>query len=108
MSKHEEPQYRRDKVMKNTNNINKIRVFSACTAGALAGVLGLTGMPGFLLFLVLSIITTIYLHVVVMGTSKTSTYLMPEQGLYSIGSIFSAIVTYIVVWTVSYDVVHVF
>eukprot|EP01061_Rhynchopus_euleeides_P010425 TRINITY_DN19879_c0_g1_i1.p1 TRINITY_DN19879_c0_g1~~TRINITY_DN19879_c0_g1_i1.p1 ORF type:complete len:128 (+),score=54.08 TRINITY_DN19879_c0_g1_i1:90-473(+) len=106
--KQEEPQFSREKVMRNTSNMNKIQVFVACTTGALAGTLGLTGLAGFLLYFLMSLITTVYMHVVVMGVSKAKEYLMPEQSLYSVGSLASATVTFIVVWTVAYDVAHVF
>eukprot|EP00754_Rhynchopus_humris_P043965 Rhum_TRINITY_DN3676_c0_g1::Rhum_TRINITY_DN3676_c0_g1_i1::g.11662::m.11662 len=103
----EKPQYAGDRVMRNMSALNKIRVFVACTSGALAGVLGLTGAAGFAFFAAMSLLTTVYMHAVVLGLNAGE-FFMPDQKLYGIGSLLSAIVTYIVVWTVAYDVAHVF
>eukprot|EP01063_Lacrimia_lanifica_P036989 TRINITY_DN7481_c0_g1_i1.p4 TRINITY_DN7481_c0_g1~~TRINITY_DN7481_c0_g1_i1.p4 ORF type:complete len:130 (+),score=26.41 TRINITY_DN7481_c0_g1_i1:1959-2348(+) len=106
-SKSKEHELLPEKVVKNAQMINKVRVFVAMTAGMVAGVLGLTGFIGFVAFFVMSLVTTIYMHFVIMN-GNAMRYVTEDQPLYSFGALIGNMTTYIVVWTLVYDFIHVF
>ncbi|KAJ9464861.1 Rab5-interacting family protein [Diplonema papillatum] len=99
--------YMPDKVAKNQQAVEKIRVVIACSTGALSGVVGLTGLNGFLAFFLANLLGSLYLKYVILGGS-TEKYFVPDYALLSIGSLFSGLITYVVLWTIAFDAVHVF
>lgn len=95
-------------VQKNFEKLQEIRIMSSLLSGIGAGVLGLTGIYGFLFFIVLSVITsclTLY-----FGCKGSTKLYLPggKKPFFDITQIFSGCSTFLFVWTVTYDAIHLF
>eukprot|EP01060_Flectonema_neradi_P010009 TRINITY_DN17150_c0_g1_i1.p1 TRINITY_DN17150_c0_g1~~TRINITY_DN17150_c0_g1_i1.p1 ORF type:complete len:133 (+),score=14.86 TRINITY_DN17150_c0_g1_i1:60-458(+) len=99
--------YQPEVVAKNSQTIDLMKTFVNTAGGVVSGICGLTGWMGFAAFFVYSIITTLYISLILMRGSS-SDFVHHKSPLLSFGGLCNGMVTYIVVWTICYDVVHVF
>lgn len=88
----------------NKRKIYSCRTFLSIVLGSVVGVFGLTGLYGFLAyFLVSGILTSILLLKITSKTRFFDTWSTPwTEG------IFQGLLTYILFWTILYDIVHIY
>ncbi|EIW76264.1 hypothetical protein CONPUDRAFT_111103 [Coniophora puteana RWD-64-598 SS2] len=87
-------------------SLSSVKFISSCFAGAVAGILGLENWHGFALFLA-SILSTSFVIYAVNCKGKPAKYLtggLSELTMPGQDNIF----TFILVWTLSYGIVHVY
>eukprot|EP01130_Rhizamoeba_saxonica_P006482 TRINITY_DN2579_c0_g1_i1.p1 TRINITY_DN2579_c0_g1~~TRINITY_DN2579_c0_g1_i1.p1 ORF type:complete len:118 (-),score=12.76 TRINITY_DN2579_c0_g1_i1:38-391(-) len=89
----------------NELNLNACRMVTSLIGGIGAGILGLTGWTGFLFYFVLALIVS--LLVAAKGNFQLELYFVDTSAIFSHG-LFYGVLTFIMFWTLSYDVVHVY
>ena len=95
-----------DKAVQHNNFIvDYCRTSLAVIAGATAGILGLTGLYGFVLYLVFSLLMSFML--VAKAGTKWNSYFYSRRALW-IDGVFGGLFAYILLWTFTYGMVHVF
>mmetsp|Transcript_114393 Transcript_114393/g.171065 ORF Transcript_114393/g.171065 Transcript_114393/m.171065 type:complete len:110 (-) Transcript_114393:158-487(-) len=99
-----EDQWAPDRVQINNASIDYCRNFLSIVYGIAAGVLGLTGLWGFALHIVCSILISAGLY---LKAGMDPSYFMSVTGLF-VSGLTGGMGTYILVWTMAYDVVHVY
>lgn len=96
--------YAMDRIAYNDRNLNYCRTFVAIVSGMASGILGMTGVLGFLAFFVTTFILSAGLYLAVGGDAKP--YFRDANGIWTEG-ISQAGMSYILFWTLFYDIVHI-
>ena len=81
------------------------RTFGAIVAGLVAGILGLTGLWGVLCYLAANGLISVVLYQT-LGTRKQKYF--PSKKSYLLDGLTAQIATFILFWTLAYDIVHIF
>mmetsp|Transcript_7220 Transcript_7220/g.12189 ORF Transcript_7220/g.12189 Transcript_7220/m.12189 type:complete len:111 (+) Transcript_7220:93-425(+) len=94
-----------DKIANNSRSLNYCRVFVAIISGCAAGILGVTGLVGFLFFLLSTFVLSAGLYSA-MG-SDPKPFFKSSTDVWTAG-INEAMMSYILFWTLFYDIVHIY
>lgn len=95
-------------VKQNEYQMQMNRIFLAVLAGVVAGILRVEGVQaGLLMFMVWNLIGSAVMSVSI-GVSSAASYFPNGIRDILLSQIFSGLLTYILVWTLVYDVVHIF
>ena len=97
--------YAMDRIGYNTRNINFCRIFVAIVSGMAAGIMGFTGLMGFAVFFLTTMLLSVMLYVFVGMDPKP--YFKAPEDLWTEG-ISQAMMSYIMFWTLFYDIVHIY
>ena len=81
------------------------RVFVAILSGCVAGVLGLTGLSGFVAFFATALLLSAGLYVKV-GCQPKPFFKTPSDIWFD--GVMQAMLSYILFWTLFYDIVHIY
>eukprot|EP01114_Cavostelium_apophysatum_P007136 TRINITY_DN1889_c0_g1_i1.p1 TRINITY_DN1889_c0_g1~~TRINITY_DN1889_c0_g1_i1.p1 ORF type:complete len:113 (+),score=7.21 TRINITY_DN1889_c0_g1_i1:109-447(+) len=90
----------------NANILYFCRILTSTVAGCLIGVLGITGVYGFLMYFVNFFIISGLIYVLKVN-QNTDPYFISKSTLFWDG-IFHGMLTYIMFWTLFYDIVHIY
>ena len=88
----------------NTRHINFCRIFVAII-GMAAGIMGFTGLMGFAVFGITTMILSAMLYVYIGADAKP--YFKAPNDLWTEG-VSQAMMSYIMFWTLFYDIVHIY
>jgi len=94
-----------DRIGFNTRNLNYCRVFVAIVSGCAAGIMGLTSIVGFLAFFLTTFLLSVMMYVK-MGMQPKPYFKKPEE-VWTEG-VMQAMMSYILFWTLFYDIVHIY
>uniref|UniRef100_A0A7S0Q1B5 ER membrane protein complex subunit 6 n=1 Tax=Coccolithus braarudii TaxID=221442 RepID=A0A7S0Q1B5_9EUKA len=94
-----------EKIAFNTRSLNYCRVFVAIVSGAAAGILGLEGLIGFLAFFITTFALSAGAYLVVGCEPKP--YFKLSADVWTEG-IKDGMMSYILFWTLFYDIVHIY
>lgn len=97
--------YAGDRIAFNQRILNYCRTFVAIISGAAAGILGLTGVVGFLTFFLTTFLLSVGLFLKVAGDAKP--FFRKPNDIWTEG-INQAMLSYILFWTLFYDIVHLY
>ena len=97
--------YAMDRIGFNARIINFCRVFCAIISGCAAGILGITGIPGFLVFFLSTFVLSVGLYLKVSAEPRP--YFKKPEEIWTEG-IMQALMSYIMFWTLFYDIVHLY
>jgi hypothetical protein len=89
----------------NARILNFCRVFVAIIAGMAAGIMGITGIPGFLAFFLSTFLLSVGLYLKVSMEPKP--FFKKPEDIWTEG-IMQALMSYILFWTLFYDIVHIY
>lgn len=89
----------------NTGVVNFSRVFTSIAAGCAAGVLGFTGLYGVVFFLVSVAASSALLWAKTSGDVET---FFPNTAALVTTSLFPGVMTFVLFWTLLYNMVHVY
>lgn len=92
----------------NALGINQVRSLMAIVAGITAGIVGLTGSKGFLLFVCSYLVTSVAL--LAKMKFNIEEFLTPTSSAYwfVVDGMSSQILSFIMFWTLSFAMVHIF
>ena len=85
--------------------LNFCRVFVAIISGCAAGIMGITGIPGFLAFFLSTFLLSVGLYLKVSCEPKP--FFKKPEDIWTEG-IMQALMSYILFWTLFYDIVHIY
>jgi len=94
-----------DRMGYNIRTVNSCRTFVAIVAGMAAGVLGIEGLAGFVAFLGTTAVLSVGLYFKVACDPKP--YFKKPNDIWTEG-ISQAAMSYIMFWTLFYDIVHIY
>eukprot|EP00308_Calcidiscus_leptoporus_P003929 CAMPEP_0119378804 /NCGR_PEP_ID=MMETSP1334-20130426/49966_1 /TAXON_ID=127549 /ORGANISM="Calcidiscus leptoporus, Strain RCC1130" /LENGTH=111 /DNA_ID=CAMNT_0007398127 /DNA_START=17 /DNA_END=352 /DNA_ORIENTATION=+ len=94
-----------EKIAYNTRSVNYCRVFVAIISGAAAGILGLTGLVGFLAFFLCTCALSAGLYLVTGREPRP--YFKAGGDIWTEG-VKDGMMSYILFWTLFYDIVHIY
>jgi len=94
-----------ERIAYNMRNINFCRTFVAIVSGIAAGIMGLTGILGFLAFLLTTCLLSVGMYLNVAGDAKP--YFKSPNDIWTEG-ITQAMMSYVLFWTLFYDIVHIY
>ena len=94
-----------DRVANNARAINHTRVFVAIAAGCAAGILGLESAAGMIPFVLSTLALSLCLYLSM--DARPAPYFKHATDVWTEG-ISQAIMSYILFWTLLYDVVHIY
>lgn len=94
-----------DRVAYNQRILNFSRVFVAIVSGCAAGILGVTGLAGAACFLLSTLLLSVGLFLKVSCEPKP--YFKKPDDIWTEG-ISQAAMSYILFWTLFYDIVHIY
>ena len=97
--------YAMERIGYNARILNYCRVFVAIIAGCAAGIMGITGLSGFAVFLISTLLLSVGLYLKV-GCEPKPFFKKPEDLWFE--GITSASMSYILFWTLFYDIVHIY
>jgi len=97
--------YAMDRIAFNGRILNFCRVFVAIVSGCAAGIMGITGLGGFVAFLVSTLLLSCGLFLKVSCEPKPF-FKKPEDIWFE--GITQALMSYILFWTLFYDIVHIY
>jgi len=98
--------YSPELIAHNQRVVNSSRVWTSLVAGCAAGILGITGiLPGFLFYAVITAFTSLLLAIRAQFNFKK--YFYDKNGPMFEG-LFSGAMTYLLFWTLMYDITHVY
>uniref|UniRef100_A0A7S4JIP4 ER membrane protein complex subunit 6 n=1 Tax=Paramoeba aestuarina TaxID=180227 RepID=A0A7S4JIP4_9EUKA len=105
---HPQPQDRFDQMAYNSNvkTISRGRTALSLVLGGAAGVLGLTGLKGILFYFILSVLI-LGVGFLLKTQSSPHTF-VPALASYFLIGVFESMMSYLLFWTLVYDMVHVF
>eukprot|EP00760_Papus_ankaliazontas_P028810 PhM_4_TR3998/c0_g1_i1/m.86752 len=97
--------YHFDKIGANKAHISRVITFGAICGGAVAGILGLEGLAGFVfyLFMYTLIVAALFARLV-----QPTAYLRSVAEMGDLGCVVDGLLTYILVWTITYDSIYIF
>ena len=94
-----------DRIGYNGRILNFCRVFVAIIAGMAAGILGMTGVMGFAVFLLSTFMLSVGLYLKVSCEPKP--YFKKPDDIWTEG-VTQALMSYVLFWTLFYDIVHIY
>ncbi|KAL9653772.1 hypothetical protein ABK040_008637 [Willaertia magna] len=96
-----------DKLAHNDNIVYKCKIFISLVFGIVAGVFGFTGFSGFLFYIIASLFSSI---IIAIGLPKPFSVQNVFQSWSNVwlGGFMQGLLTYILFWTIAYDVVYIF
>ena len=94
-----------ERVGYNARNLNFCRTFVAITSGAAAGIMGLTGLVGFMAFLITTALLSVGLFFNCAADPKP--YFKKPNDIWFEG-ISQAGISFVLFWTLFYDIVHIY
>uniref|UniRef100_A0A7S0HSP5 ER membrane protein complex subunit 6 n=1 Tax=Phaeocystis antarctica TaxID=33657 RepID=A0A7S0HSP5_9EUKA len=94
-----------DKIAYNARNINYCRVFVAILAGAASGIMGLEGIAGFVAFFASSMVLSLGMYLKMNSNPKP--YFKTGSDVWTEG-IGQALMSYVMFWTLFFDIVHIY
>lgn len=94
-----------DRIAINARSLNYCRVFVAIVSGCVSGIMGLTGIVGFLAFFLTTLLLSIGMYIKVGSEPKP--YFKKDGDIWTEG-IMQALMSYVLFWTLIYDVVHIY
>ena len=97
--------YAMDRIGWNTRNINFCRIFVAIISGCAAGIMGFTGLMGFVIFLATTMMLSVMLFLKVSFEPRP--FFKKPDDLWTEG-ISQAMMSYVMFWTLFYDIVHIY
>mmetsp|Transcript_15970 Transcript_15970/g.40115 ORF Transcript_15970/g.40115 Transcript_15970/m.40115 type:complete len:116 (+) Transcript_15970:477-824(+) len=95
-----------EKIQQNARTISTCRIASAIVAGCVAGIMGMEGLSGFLLFFVSCLVTSCMLCVRTGSVTMVDFFAKPNQ-VWTQG-LTEGLMSYILFWTMLFDLVHIF
>ena len=96
-----------DQLAVNGELLTRVRSVAAIIAGICAGILGVTGWAGAFLFLAHTVLVAFVIKVAC--GSKPKSFLAGGSGeLFTMGSLCSGALTYVMLWTFVYDSIYIF
>ncbi|CRH02573.1 ER membrane protein complex subunit 6, putative [Plasmodium relictum] len=101
----DDKKYDEHKIKHNQNSLILSKQFYGIISGITVGILGIQGIYGFLFFFLFTIIGTLmtYFHI---KSNFNSFFLKKSDVLY--GDIFSGLISFILFWTLTYDILYIF
>lgn len=96
------------KLGKNYEAVSQVRTLGAFLAGMAAGILGLTGLVGALFFLVCAGVVSFFIVSVACGSDASRYFPRGSKEVFSFEQIVTGAMTYVLVWTVTYDAIYIF
>lgn len=78
---------------------------ASITSGFAAGIMGLTGLSGILLYIGCMILLSTFMH---LNMSSRKDHIAPTTSWVWSEGFLSAFATYILIWTLAYDYIHVY
>ncbi|KAJ1929238.1 hypothetical protein IWQ60_001348 [Tieghemiomyces parasiticus] len=100
------PVYFDPHVLANNRTLDNIQTLSCAAAGCAAGILGLAGWAGFVLYTA-SWSTLAALLFLLKAQSQPTRYFPSAAGIATHG-IFSGLFTFVLFWTLAFNLVHVY
>ena len=97
--------YAIDRIGFNGRILNFCRVFVAIISGCAAGIMGLTGVMGFAAFFLATMVLSVGMYLKVSCDPKP--FFKKPEDIWTEG-IMQALMSYILFWTLFYDVVHIY
>lgn len=94
--------------MKNYQSISQVRTLGAFLAGIAAGILGLTGLIGALFFVACAAAISFFIASVACGNDAARYFPRGSKELFSFEQLVTGAMTYILIWTVTYDAIYIF
>ena len=94
-----------DRIGYNDRILNFCRVFVAIISGMAAGIMGITGVSGAAVFLLSTMLLSVGLYLKVSCDPKP--YFKKPENIWFDG-ISQAAMSYILFWTLFYDIVHIY
>lgn len=94
-----------DRIGFNARILNFCRVFVAIVAGCAAGIMGITGVSGFVCFFISTLLLSVGLYLKVSCDPKP--FFKKPDDIWTEG-ITQAMMSYILFWTLFYDIVHIY
>mmetsp|Transcript_40906 Transcript_40906/g.108115 ORF Transcript_40906/g.108115 Transcript_40906/m.108115 type:complete len:142 (+) Transcript_40906:2-427(+) len=94
-----------DRIGYNGRSLNFCRVFVAIISGMASGILGLTGLVGFIAFFATTLLLSVGLYLSV-GCDPHPYFKKPNDIWFE--GISQAAMSYILFWTLFYDIVHIY
>eukprot|EP00746_Dinoflagellata_sp_MGD_P145017 gnl/MRDRNA2_/MRDRNA2_77694_c0_seq1.p1 gnl/MRDRNA2_/MRDRNA2_77694_c0~~gnl/MRDRNA2_/MRDRNA2_77694_c0_seq1.p1 ORF type:complete len:132 (-),score=30.79 gnl/MRDRNA2_/MRDRNA2_77694_c0_seq1:191-586(-) len=89
----------------NTKTLAQMRTFSAIVAGIVAGLLKFENLAGFAVLLFITFLHS-FMIAIKMGGNVTRHFQKPQDVF--VQQLGSGIMTFILFWTLAYDIVHIF
>ncbi|KAF0980267.1 hypothetical protein FDP41_013481 [Naegleria fowleri] len=108
VSSSSDPKIAWDKVAHNDNIVYKCKIFISLVFGIVAGIFGLTGLSGFLFYVVVSLVISSVLIGFCLPRPYSVESVFPNWTNIIFGGFTQGLLTYILFWTISYDIVYIF
>lgn len=97
-----------DKVAHNDNVVYKCKIWMSLVFGIVAGIFGYTGLSGFLFYVVVSFLIAPVLIALALPTPFSIHNTFTSWSNIVMGGFTQGLLTYILFWTISYDIVYIF
>ena|SRR3989338_10951259 len=97
-----------DKVAHNDNVVYKCKTFISIVFGIVAGIFGLTGLTGFLFYILVSLVISSVLIGLALPKPFSNEGVFTSWSNIVMGGFTQGLLTYILFWTISYDIVYIF
>eukprot|EP00735_Rhodelphis_limneticus_P007848 TRINITY_DN20528_c0_g1::TRINITY_DN20528_c0_g1_i1::g.66::m.66 TRINITY_DN20528_c0_g1::TRINITY_DN20528_c0_g1_i1::g.66 ORF type:complete len:128 (-),score=25.91,sp/Q3ZCG8/EMC6_BOVIN/40.00/1e-09,Rab5ip/PF07019.7/4.1e-19,EcsC/PF12787.2/0.11,DUF1328/PF07043.8/13 TRINITY_DN20528_c0_g1_i1:710-1048(-) len=98
--------YLGDRIVHNEKLLFKSRLILAIVAGAVTGILGFTGFAGFFCYLFCALLTTLSLYI--KTRFQPQPYFRSSSDIWLGGNFVQALMSFVLFWTLFYDIVHVY
>ncbi|SPJ11350.1 ER membrane protein complex subunit 6, putative [Plasmodium sp. DRC-Itaito] len=97
--------YDENSIKHNKHSLILSKQFYGIISGITVGILGVQGILGFLLFILFTLIGTCitFFHI----RKKFGSYFLKKSDLF-FGDFFSGFISFILFWTLSYDIIYIF
>jgi hypothetical protein len=100
--------YLPDRVNHNVDILYRARTAIALFSGSAAGILGFTNLAGLGVFLVAALLADAVLYQVALRSAPEQFLPAANRDLFSVGSLTTGILTFVMAWLVLYNVLFVF
>ncbi|EFC50063.1 predicted protein [Naegleria gruberi] len=97
-----------DKIAHNDNVVYKCKIFISLVFGIVAGIFGLSGLSGFLFYILVSVVISSVLIGLVLPKPFSIDGVFTSWSNIIFGGFTQGLLTYILFWTISYDMVYIF
>eukprot|EP00320_Phaeocystis_rex_P002805 CAMPEP_0119059646 /NCGR_PEP_ID=MMETSP1178-20130426/3733_1 /TAXON_ID=33656 /ORGANISM="unid sp, Strain CCMP2000" /LENGTH=111 /DNA_ID=CAMNT_0007040691 /DNA_START=116 /DNA_END=451 /DNA_ORIENTATION=- len=94
-----------DKIAYNARNVNYCRVFVAILSGATSGIMGLEGLMGFIAFFASTMVLSLGMYLKMNSDPKPFFKRGGDVWTEGIGQ---ALMSYVMFWTLFFDIVHIY
>eukprot|EP00164_Ancoracysta_twista_P005337 GFYU01007300.1.p1 GENE.GFYU01007300.1~~GFYU01007300.1.p1 ORF type:complete len:137 (-),score=25.72 GFYU01007300.1:177-533(-) len=101
----EQESYLMESIDNNVKVITYCRTFMSVVAGAATGILGVTGLSGFVCYFAMSLVLSLAFWLKIGGDSSKY-FVKPSNWLYD--GITAQFMSFILFWTLFYDLVHIY